>query len=206
MAFNIEQFTKQGLKYGGARPSLFQVVVTTPTGVALQSAGILKFPFVCRAAELPESTIGNIEIPYFGRKIKVAGERSFADWTVTVMNDEDFAVRSMFEAWHNSINTIVSNLRLASPIEEYKTVVDVTQFAKDGEVIRSYQLVGAFPTSISGITLGWDSANAIEEFTVTFAYDYWIPFTTGTTILSNKTSGQVTDYGVEDTPTGGAIG
>lgn len=206
MAFDINDFKQKGLRYGGARPSLFEVIVTPPPGVAVAAAGIEKFPFVCRAAELPESTIGNIEIPYFGRKIKVAGERSFADWSVTVMNDEDFAVRTMFEAWHNAINTIVSNVRIANPIEDYKTLVDITQFAKDGEAIRSYQLVGAFPTAVSGITLGWDSANAIEEFTVNFSYDYWVPLTIGTTVLSAKTSGQVTDFDVEATPTGGPIG
>jgi hypothetical protein len=206
MAFDINDFKQKGLRYGGARPSLFEVVVTPPPGVAVAAAGIEKFPFVCRAAELPESTIGNIEIPYFGRKIKVAGERTFADWSVTVMNDEDFAVRTMFEAWQNAINTIVSNVRIANPIEDYKTLIDVTQFAKDGEAIRSYQLVGAFPTAVSGITLGWDSANAIEEFTVNFSYDYWIPLIIGTTVLSAKTSGQVTDFDVEATPTGGPIG
>lgn len=206
MAFDINNFKTLGLRYGGARPSLFEVIVYSPTGITL-GPGIEKFPFVCRAAELPESTIGNIEIPYFGRKIKVAGERSFADWTVTVMNDEDFAVRTMFEAWHNSINTIVSNLRLASPDDNaYKSNVDVNQYAKDGELVRSYQLVGAFPTQVSGITLGWDSANAIEEFTVNFSYDYWVPVTIGTTILSAKTSGQVTEYDVEATPTGGPVG
>lgn len=206
MAFDINDFKFKGLKYGGTRPSLFQVVVYPPPGVVIQAAGIEKFPFVCRAADLPESTIGNIDIPYFGRKIKVAGDRTFADWSVTIMNDEDFAVRSMFEAWHNSINSIVSNLRLAKPEEDYKTVVDVVQYAKDGEAIRAYQLVGAFPTTVSNISLGWESTNAIEEFTVTFAYDYWVPVSSGTTILSPKTSGQVTEYDVEASPSGGPVG
>jgi hypothetical protein len=192
MAFNISTFKSRGMVYGGARPSLFEVVLTPPTGIALNPAALQKFIFTCKSAELPESTISNIEIPYFGRRIKVAGERSFADWSVTVMNDEDFGVRSMFEAWHNAINTIVSNVRLQSASQEqYKTVMDVTQFSKDGDVLRSYQLVGAFPTAVAGIGLGWDTQNSIEEFTVNFSYDYWLPLIEN---ASAKTAGQVTEF------------
>ena len=192
MAFNISAFKSRGLVYGGARPSLFEVVLTPPAGLGLNPAALQKFIFTCKAAELPESTISNIEIPYFGRKIKVAGERSFADWSVTIMNDEDFGVRSMFEAWHNAINTIVSNVRLQSAsAEQYKTLLEVTQYSKDGEVLRTYQLVGAFPTAVAGIGLGWDTQNAIEEFTVNFSYDYWLPIIEN---ASNKTAGQVTEF------------
>lgn len=193
MGFNINEFKTVGLTYGGARHSLFQVILTPPAPLALGPVGVVKFAFTCKAAELPESTINSIEVPYFGRKIKVAGERSYSDWNVTVINDEDFSVRSMFEAWHNFIDTIVSNVRLGSAAEEqYKALVDVTQFSKTGIPLRAYQLVGAFPTQVSGIGLSWDSANAIEEFTVNFAYDYWVP------ILENAsaiTAGQVTEYG-----------
>lgn len=192
MAFNINEFKTVGITYGGARPSLFQVILTPPAGIPLGPAGVTKFAFTCKAAELPESTINSIEVPYFGRKIKVAGERSYSDWNATVINDEDFSVRSMFEAWHNFIDTVISNVRLGTAAEEqYKALVDITQFSKTGVPLRSYQLVGAFPTQVSGIGLSWDSANAIEEFTVNFAYDYWVP------ILENgpgPTSGQVTEY------------
>lgn len=198
MAFDINIFRASGLPYGGARPSLFQIEFSAPPGVPIGGAGVIQFPLVCRAAELPESTIGSIEIPYFGRKIKVAGERSYTDWSVTVMNDEDFAVRTMFESWHNSINTAVSNLRLTSGgLETYKTDMQITQFAKSGEPIRVCKLVGSFPVSVGAITLNWDSANAIEEFTVSFAYDYWIPDTQETTVnisTSTKTTGKVYDY------------
>lgn len=192
MPFNIATFKSRGLVYGGARPSLFEVVLTPPTNLSLNAAALQKFVFTCKAAELPESTISNIEIPYFGRRIKVAGERSFSDWSVTIMNDEDFGVRSMFEAWHNAINTIVSNVRLPQvSAEQYKTLMDVTQYSKDGDVLRTYQLVGAFPTQVSGITLGWDSQNAIEEFTVNFSYDYWLPIIENASV---KTAGQVTEF------------
>lgn len=195
MAFNINQFKAQGLVYGGARPSLFQIEVAPPVGIPLNPEAFRKFVFTCRAAELPESTVSNIEIPYFGRKIKVAGERTYADWSVTVMNDEDFSVRSMFEAWLNGINTAVSNVRLPSAsAEQYKTLVDITQFGKDGDILRVYQLWGAFPTQLSGIGLGWDSANAVEEFTVNFSYDYWLPIIEEASV---KTAGKVTPYLVE---------
>jgi len=193
MAFNINSFKVNGLPWGGARPSLFQVQVTPPPTLPLNPEAFKKLVFTCRAAELPESTISQIEVPYFGRKIKVAGERSFADWSITVMNDEDFSVRSMFEAWQNAINTMQTNIRLPqAAFELYKAfAVDITQYGKGGEILRVYQLVGAFPTQVSSIGLGWDTQNAIEEFTVNFAYDYWLPVDEGTTV---QTAGKVTPY------------
>jgi hypothetical protein len=193
MPFNINSFKANGLTYGGARPSLFQVVVTPPPAIPVNPIALSKFVFTCKAAELPESTISNIEVPYFGRKIKVAGERSYADWSITVMNDEDFSVRSMFEAWMNGINTVQSNIRLPeASAEGYKALaVDVTQFGKDGAILRTCQLVGAFPTQVSGISLGWDTANAVEEFTVNFSYDYWLPIIEDASL---QTAGKVTPY------------
>jgi hypothetical protein len=192
MPFNISAFKSNGLVYGGARPSLFQVYLSVPGGLGIDNVSVDKFRFVCRTAEIPESNISSIDIPYFGRRIKVAGERAFADWSVTIMNDEDFAVRSMFESWSNALNRLVSNVRDPNiSAEQYKTDLEVIQYAKDGSEIRSYQFVGAFPTAISGISLGWDSANAIEEFNVTFAYDYWIPLTE----TSDKKAGGVNVYG-----------
>lgn len=191
MPFNINTFKQAGLIFGGARPSLFEVQLTVPGAIGINSVSLQKFTFLCKAAELPESTISSIEVPYFGRKIKVAGERTFSDWTVTVMNDEDFAVRSMFEAWSNAINRHVANVRdIALAAEQYKTLADVIQYSKDGEVIRAYQLVGTFPTTISGISLGWDSQNAVEEFSVTFAYDYWVPL-----VEESTKSGATNVYG-----------
>lgn len=192
MPFNISAFKSNGLVYGGARPSLFNVFMTAPAGLGLDVVSQDKFRFVCKTAELPESTISSIDIPYFGRRIKVAGERSFQDWSVTVMNDEDFAVRAMFEAWSNALNRHVSNVRdPAISAENYKTDLEVIQYGKDGTELRSYQLVGAFPTQISAIGLNWESQNAIEEFSVNFAYDYWVPIKES----SDKKAGGVNLYG-----------
>lgn len=147
MPFNISTFKENGLVYGGARPSLFNVFLSVPTGIGIDLVSVDKFRFVCRTAELPESTVGSIDIPYFGRRIKVAGERNFASWGVTVMNDEDFSVRAMFEAWSNAINRMVANVRdPALSAEQYKVDMEVFQYGKDGSTIRSYKLIGAFPT------------------------------------------------------------
>lgn len=192
MPFNISAFKSNGLVYGGARPSLFNVFLSVPGGLGIDNVSVDKFRFVCKTAELPESTIAQIEIPYFGRRIKVAGERSFADWSVSVMNDEDFAVRAMFETWSNAMNRMVSNVRDPNVSQEqYKTDLEVIQYGKDGSEIRSYMLVGAFPTAIGAISLNWESANAVEEFSVSFAYDYWIPIKES----SDKKAGGVTVYG-----------
>lgn len=194
MAFNVEAFKSQGLQFGGARPSLFRVVLQFPPDVTSGPIALIggKASFLIKAAALPAATVGEIDVSYFGRKIKLAGDRTFDDWTITVLNDEDFSLRHAFEEWSNLINTLVSN-RLGGPAtpiaspETYKVDLEVHQFGKAGPgdesgVIRKYKFVGAFPTQVAAITLDWDRNNTIEEFDVRFAYDYWVPldsFSTG---------------------------
>ena len=116
-----------------------------------------------------------IEVPYFGRKIKVAGDRTFAEWTVTIINDEDFLIRNAMEQWSNSINSHAGNIRefgSASPLL-YKSNAQITQFSKTGVPIREYTFNGMFPTEVSAIEMAWETTDAIEEFTVTFQYDFW---------------------------------
>jgi len=190
MAFNVQNFRSQGLKLGGARPSLFQVTIPTlPPGVGVSStAG--RLPFLVRAAQLPAATVDPVEVPYFGRKIKLAGDRTFADWTVTVMNDEDFALRSMFENWSNKINSHVGNVSTLRPgggsrgslPDGYKVDAIVSQFGRvagsegsEAPIIRQYKFIGIFPTTIDAIALDWDNTNTIETFDVTFSYDWWEP-------------------------------
>jgi len=202
MPFNIDAFKANGLVYGGARPSLFNIFLSVPGGIGIDNVSVQKFSFVARASELPASDVGSFDVPYFGRKIKLAGDRTFSDWRVTVMNDEDFSVRSMFEAWSNAINRMVANVRDPNVNGElYKTSLQVIQYGKDGSELRSYELVGAFPTTIDAITLDWNSTNAIQEFAVTFAYDYWVPLVE----TSDKKAGGVNVYGglsVTDGPLG----
>lgn len=204
MAFDINEFKQNGLVYSGARPSKFNVILTAPPGVSLDTASQKKFTFTCHSASLPESALSEIEVSYFGRKIKKPGDRTFSDWDVSVYNDEDFGVRSLFEAWSNAINSMQSNimqsgLSTATSVnasgsavynEAYKTDLVVQQFSKDGEVIRSYNIIGAWPMTIGKINLNWDAANSIEEFDVSFAYDYWLPITES----SSKTAGGSNPY------------
>jgi hypothetical protein len=176
--FNISTFKTRGLTMGGARPTLFEVYMTPPPGIGIDQGSQDKFRFTCRGASLPASTIQSIDVGYFGRKIKVQGDRTFQDWSVTVMNDEDFLVRSMFEKWSNALNRMESNVRDPNFAEEensYKVDMDVIQYGKDGSLIRQYTIIGGFPTDISEIQLDWDTTNQIETFTVRFAYDYWLP-------------------------------
>lgn len=179
MAFSINEI-KSNLKYGGARPTLFQVILNSRFSPDLTSVA----PFMVQAASLPGSTITPIPVSYWGRKIKVAGDREFEDWTVTVMNDEDFKVRHALETWHNKINSIVGNLNTtgsASP-ESYKAEATVNQYAKAGSLrgngtvgnpLRSYNFVGLFPAQIGPIELSWEDNNRIETFQVVFSYDYY---------------------------------
>lgn len=180
MAFNIDEFISNGLRHGGARPTLFNVEVIFPTGLAGVSSSVSqKLFFTCRATSIPASTIAPVSIPYFGREVKVAGDRTFADWSVTVMNDEDYTVRNSFEAWHNNINSIVSNRRAVadSPSAGYKGTALVTHYSKTGPdaVIKSYRIVNLFPIAVDEMALDWDATNQIQTFGVTFSYDYWEP-------------------------------
>ena len=181
MAFNINKFKSGALPQGGARPSQFDLHITGPLslgGRALDQTTLAQSPLVCRAASLPASAIGTIEIPYFGRKIKLAGDRVVSSWQVTVMNDEDFGVRSMFEMWSNAINTIESNVRLPVGELSYKSEIDVNQYGKNGIAelpVRSYKMIGAFPTIIGPIQLDWNATDQIEVYDVTFEMDYWLP-------------------------------
>jgi len=170
MAFNVNEIRSQ-LTLGGARNSLFQVQFQNPAN----GAGDLKVPFMVRTAQIPSSDLGIIEVPYFGRKIKLAGDRTFADWTVTVINDEDFAIRNALEQWSNQINSLQGNLRTFSGAAPslYKANAEVTQFSKTGVPIRTYKFNGIFPQTISTIDVDWNATDSIEEFTVTFQYDYW---------------------------------
>jgi len=186
MAFNINSFKTEGLALGGARPSLFQVQLTLPRGVNAVAGTEQKFSFTCRAAQLPPATIGSIDVGYFGRMIKLAGDRTFTDWSVTVMNDEDFIVREMFEMWSNGLNRLESNIRdpgfnggNRGSENGYKAQATVVQYGKAGNIIRAYNLIGMFPTSIDAIDLNWETQNQIETFGVTFAYDYWLPAVEG---------------------------
>lgn len=165
MAFNINDIRSQ-LVFGGARSNLFSVQIQNAgNGVADP-----KVPFLVQSAEIPASTLGTIVVPYFGRQLKLAGDRQYQPWTVTVINDEDFAIRNAMEEWSNEINRFEGNIR---DLSKYKSQAQVTQYGKDGRVLRVYEFNGIFPINVSAIQLDWGILDQIETFSVTFEFDYW---------------------------------
>jgi hypothetical protein len=170
MAFNVAEMRSQ-LTGGGARPSLFSVQITNP----INGVADFKIPFMVKAAQLPASNLGFVDVPYFGRKIKIAGDRTFDPWEVTVINDEDFSIRNAMENWMNAINSHVGNLRSGANLapESYKTQAQITQYSKTGAPIRIYNFDGMFPTLISPIQMSWESTDQVEEYSITFQYDWW---------------------------------
>ena len=178
MPFNVTQFASLGLQEGGARASLFDVVVYLPEGIDTGGSDLDALRFMCKAASVPASTVGQIEVPYFGRKIKFAGNRTFDNWTITILNDEDFMLRHAFEAWSQAINSNIGNLRDINASTEvaggsYRSRSVVTHYTKTGTISRIYELENCFPLNISNIDLNWETTDAVEEFTVELAYDYY---------------------------------
>jgi len=173
MAFRINDI-KTGLRFGGARPNLFRVRLIPPAGGF--GLDFNSSEFLIQATTLPASEIAAIEVPYFGRKIKVAGDREYGSWGIDVMNDENFKIRNQLEQWHYRINSIRENRNNtgSSAPENYKADAFVDQYAKTGEIIRTYKFEGLFPISIDAITLNWETTNVIETFGVTFAYDIYV--------------------------------
>jgi hypothetical protein len=179
MAFNLNEF-RGNLVGDGARPNLFSVQMAFPGIVPDGNAAGNKMQFLAKAAQLPGSTIGTVPMYYFGREVKFAGNRTFADWTLQIINDEDFVIRYALEEWMNSINSHEGNVRDPGAFNQlgYTTDAQVTQFGKTGDVLKQYQFVGMFPVDIAPIDLDWGSNDSIEEYSVTFAYQYWVSDTT----------------------------
>ena len=172
----ISQFKSQ-LIGGGARPNLFEVELTTlPAGIAWPADN---FRYMCKAAQLPASVIANIDIPFRGRIFKVAGDRTIDTWTITIINDEGFALRTAMEAWMDQIAKLENNLGTTLP-EAYMTNASVFQLGRGSTassrsnagdsnvVLAEYEFIDIFPTEVSQIDLSYDSSDTIEEFTVTF--------------------------------------
>ena len=173
MAFNINQFRSQ-MTGDGARPNLFEVTMPFP-GFSNPANAQQKLTFMCRSAQLPGSTIGVVPVQYFGRELKFAGNRTFTDWTITIINDEDFVVRNAFERWMNGINSHSLNVRnpLAQTPGSYTVDSQVVQYGKNGDALKTYNFIGVFPTDVSPIEVDWSSNDAIEDFTVSLSFQWW---------------------------------
>ena len=162
---------KAKLSGGGARANQFKVVMPFP-GYAQVGGEIEQLAFLCKATSLPDMTIGEVSVPFRGRDIKIAGDRTIADWTITVFNDTDFLLRNAFERWQNGINNMSDNEGLTNPAD-YQVDAFVDQLDRNGATIKSYTLRGAHPKIITSIALDYETNNAIETFDVTFAYQYF---------------------------------
>ena len=165
---------KAKLRGGGARPNLFKATINFP-GYA--NGDVELTSFLCEAAQLPASTIGTIIVPFRGRQLKMAGDRTFDVWTPTIINDTDFNVRNAMERWMNGMNAHQANTGLTTPVD-YQADLLVDQIDRDGSVLKSYTFRGCFPTAVSQIDLAYSSTDEIERFTVEFQVQYWESNTT----------------------------
>lgn len=194
MAFNVNEFRNK-LTNGGARPSQFEMQITWPDavrGAGLVSSAERDFRFLCQISEIPASTIGDINIPYFGRKIKVAGDRSFGTLSLQVINDEDFKVHKALNIWSRAMTehqTVISQFPGGVASGSYATDGIVIQYSRNsgGSPLHAWKYVGMFPTSIGKIDLDWNTTDEIERFTVDFDYQWWeeVDASTGATISVN---------------------
>ena len=172
---NINDF-KAKLAGGGARPNQFKVTMPFP-GYAQVGGEIEDLAFLCRATVIPAMTVGNINVPFRGRQIKIAGDRTFEDWTVTVLNDTDFKLRNAFERWQNGINNMTDNEGLTNPVD-YQVDAFVDHLDRNGNTIKSYTLRGLYPVNVGSIELNYETNDVLEEFQTTFAYQYFESNTT----------------------------
>ena len=158
----------------GVRPNMFQVDISFPDNVEADTQLV---SYMCKSAVLPAANIGVIEVPFRGRTVKIAGDRTFDNWSATFINDKEMKSRAYFEQWLNQINTHKANTAGVTDPTAYGRSIVVRQLEKDaaegGRELRSYKLWYGFPISTSAIDLAYDSNDQIEEFSVEFQYSYW---------------------------------
>jgi len=167
----IDDF-KANLIGGGARANQYRVTITPPTGIAI-GLDVRRTSFLVTASNLPAQTLGEIAIPFRGRSIYIAGDRSFDDpWTTTFMNDTDFMIRNAMERWSNGINDLAEGTGVIAPAD-YQTDLFVDHLDRDDTILKSYIFRNAWPTTISAIELTNESADAIETFEITWRYQHF---------------------------------
>ena len=166
----LDEF-KANLIGGGARANQFRVTFNTPGAIAT-GLDVRKASFLIKAAALPGQTITEIAVPFRGRSLYIAGDREFETWETTVINDTDFNIRNAMERWLNAINDTVTNTGLSN-VADYTADLTVEQLDRDDTVLKSYILRNCMPQGTCAIELSYDTANAIEEFTVTWRYSHF---------------------------------
>ena len=190
---------KSRLSGGGARANLFEVSIPSFPSSIVEAWGSGDdaengtFKFLCKAAQLPASTVQQIDVPFRGRTLKVAGDRTIAEWSVTIINDEDFKLRTAFERWANTLSKLDDATGVSNPtsymtdayvqqLGRGSTVNAATNTGGESVVLRTYKFYDIFPTNIDAIQLSYESPGSVEEFNVTFAVQY---FTIGDSLQSN---------------------
>ena len=167
----IDDF-KANLLGGGARANQYRVTITPPSGIAI-GLDVRRASFLVTASNLPAQTIGEIVVPFRGRQIYIAGDRTFDDgWSTTFMNDTDFMVRNAMELWMNGINDLADATGVTA-LADYQTDLQVEQLDRDDTILKSYIFRSAWPTSVSVIELTNEQADAIETFEVTWRYQHF---------------------------------
>ena len=167
---------------GGARSNLFEVSIPDfPTANNIQERDI---EFLVKAAEIPAANLGNIPVPFRGRVLPIAGDRTFDPWTVTIINDQKFNLRDVMEQWSNKINDLQFDVGDINPAD-YQTKAEVFQLSRQGGAaisssggedivtLRQYDFEGIYPNAVSSIPLDYGATDQIEEFQVTFNYLFW---------------------------------
>ena len=183
--FNVERF-KSALTNGGARPNQFAVQLSFPTYVTGQSLAVARAPFLVSVAELPGQTVNPAIVQYRGREVKFVGDRVYAPWTITVLNDAEMSIRTAMEQWMNGMEDYANKFGRLQP-SEYQRDMQVFQLDRNGNALKSYNIVNGFPVDLSPVALDFGANDQISSFTVTFQYQH---FTT-----SNNPLGSIVNFG-----------
>jgi len=181
---NISNFAKNF--NGGVRPNQFNVSVFAP------AVGAANLDFLGKATSIPASVIGNVDVPYRGRQLKVPGDRTFEDWTVTVFNDPTWENRSFFERWMDRIQDNTNPIRTGSALSVYGNGI-VDQLDRTGQIIATYYVQDMYPTNLAAVDLDWGTNDSVEEFQVTFAINNWTSSRDG---INSSGSGTNIDFNV----------
>ena len=183
--FNVESF-KSALTNGGARPNQFAVQLSFPTFVTGQALAVARAPFLVSIAELPGQTVNPAIVQYRGREVKFVGDRIFAPWTITVLNDADMSIRNAMEQWMGGMEDYATKFGQLQP-SQYQRDLQVFQLDRNGNALKSYNIVNAFPVDLSPIALDFGANDQISSFTVTFQYQHFV--------TSNNPLGSIVNFG-----------
>ena len=183
--FNVERF-KSALTNGGARPNQFAVQLSFPTYVTGATLAVARAPFLVSVAELPGQTVNPAIVQYRGREVKFVGDRVYAPWTITVLNDAEMSIRTAMEQWMNGMEDYANKFGRLQP-SEYQRDMQVFQLDRNGNALKSYNIVNGFPVDLSPVALDFGANDQISSFTVTFQYQH---FTT-----SNNPLGSIVNFG-----------